>query len=115
MSSASPVGSVITELARAVERQREALIAQDTSQLMSISDEVLGLLESVRAIGPLKSKRERDAFANAYVALRANAELLMKASSANARALAVLFDSAATYGRGGSAEMARPSRPISAA
>lgn len=115
MSGASPVGSPISALSLALDRQRKALIAQDTGTLQSSSEEVLRLLETVRSSGPLDSEQDRDALAKAYIALRANAEMLAKASSASARALAVLFDPAATYGPAGSSTLASPSRRISAA
>lgn len=115
MNTAPQVGATITALSAALDRQRQALIADDVASLQASSDEVLRLLEAIRAAGPIGSARDKAALEKAQIALRANAQLLAKSASANARALAVLFDTSATYGPDGASPIASPSRRISAA
>jgi len=112
---ASPA-ALIQALGLALERQRQALVARDADALVACGNEVMRLLDALRAHDAPLTAGNRRALERALQAQRVNAELLDKAAAAGARAMRVLFDDgAATYGRGSAAPLARPSRPISAA
>ena len=111
MGSQSRTASLHDVLAR----QLRALIARDTVVLQSTTAELLRELSTLRACQSSLSGEERRELRAAMVAMRANAQVLQRASGANARALAALMDPPAVYARSGAGDSGQASRHLTAA
>ncbi|MBU6271949.1 MAG: hypothetical protein KGQ67_11645 [Betaproteobacteria bacterium] len=99
-------------VASALDAQQAAIAQGDAAGIETASAELSRALAALAGLGALRDPAARTRLARLRRHLAANAELLARARGINQRGVTALFGPSTTYGAGGSAAVATPSRSL---
>jgi hypothetical protein len=96
----------------ALDAQQSAIAQGDAAGIESASTRLSRALSALAGLGVLRDPAAKARLARLRRHLAANAELLARARGINQRGVTALFGPSATYGAGGNASLATPSRSL---